>query len=618
VPVSQRAWYHLDQHDAESKRFLAYLIEALSRVMPSVRNSGLKNSTTSMPPMELTEELGYLIEQSKGPVCWLVLDNWEVVNESKENSEIILRLALAGGQHLQMIVASRVKPAFSTRKLQESGEAVIIGKDELAFSFSEFIDALKSRTLLQLEEAQIEHLWQKTAGWCVTIGLLLESFKNQSLLTEREIFAAGKSLRSLNEYVEEELLKGMPSDLVSFLASCSVLDVISAESAMVVAGSDSANIAKSLRLLRESTIPHVVLDQPGTFRLHPLIRQALNQVLRKTSDRNELAGVYQSAAQYYRKQGAALEAAQLLMDLPDHDAALRAIDEDWHAIVAANGLGRVRVWLEQSPSKLQRTPLYAKLRIQLLSIAGENREIVEYLSDKLSVEQYEGDFATLGNLWIHYHWALLHLSPATDYTSTKRDWQALKRRCGNLGKSIEAGVHVVLSLAAHQELREDRAIEHSQLCLSMLNETQFDYRMTVKNNIALFTHCLGKSTEALAQLQAILTECEGKGAFTIVPMVLVNMSEVHLSCGQYRRAVEFAERALQILSSHQGSDISTTRMIELWNTMSGSELRLLYGLTTSASLMLRGANFALQRRHLLETELSNDSCGWAKKQCKLR
>ncbi|MCX6832431.1 MAG: hypothetical protein NT028_09940, partial [candidate division Zixibacteria bacterium] len=67
VPVSQRAWYHLDQHDAESKRFLTYLIEALLRVMPSVRNSGLKNTATSMPVMELTEELCYLIEQSKGP-----------------------------------------------------------------------------------------------------------------------------------------------------------------------------------------------------------------------------------------------------------------------------------------------------------------------------------------------------------------------------------------------------------------------------------------------------------------------------------------------------------------------------------------------------------------------
>lgn len=550
IPVSQSAWYHLDQHDAEAKRFLSYLTESLSRVMPSVRNSGLKNTVISLPVTELTDELCYLIEQYKGPVCWLALDNWEVVNESKEHADILLRLAQAGEQHLRMIVASRVKPSFSTRRLQERGQAVIIGKEELAFSFSEFIDALKSRTPLNLEEAQIEHLWKTTAGWCVTIGLLLESFKNQSLLTEKEILAAGKSLRLLNEYVEEELLQGKSSDFVSFLARCSVLDVISLESAITVTHDGRDNIAKSLRLLQESTIPHVVLDQPSTFRFHPLIRQALNQVLRKTSDRDELAAIYQSAAQYYRAKGAALEAAQLLMDLPDHDAALRAIDEDWHALVAANGLGRVRVWLEQFPSSLQKSPLYAKLRIQLLSIAGENRKIVEYLSDKLSPEQYESDFATLGNLWIHYHWALLHLSSATDYACTKRDWQALKRRCGNLGRSIEAGVHVVLSLAAHQELREDKAIEHSQICLSMLNETQFDYRMTVKSNIALFTHCSGKSAEALAQLQAILIECEGRGAFAIVPMVLVNIAEVRLSFGQYRLALELAERALRTLNSH--------------------------------------------------------------------
>ena len=544
------AWFHLDPHDIEPARFLTYLTEALSGVMPEVKNSGLQDKASSIPAPELIEELCYLIEQSKRPICWLVLDNWETVNNSREHGDIVLRLAAAGQPKLRIILASRVKPLFSTRRLQESGRAIIIGKDELSFTFSEFVDAIRSRIPFDLDEGQVERLWQRTAGWCVGIGLLLESLKNQSSVTDHEIFAAGRSLRSFNEYVEEELLKGMSSELVSFLARCSVLDVISPESAAAAMNESSDNITMNLRLFRESAIPHVVLGEPETFRLHPLVRQAFNRILRNRLNRDGLTAIYQSAAQYFRKQGATLEAAQLLIDLPDYEMALRAIDEDWHAIVAANGLGRVRSWLEQFPADLQKTPLYVKIRTQLLSIAGENREIVEYLSDKLNPEQYDGDFVTLGNLWIHYHWALLHLSPATDYSSTRRDWQALERRSGNPAKSIEAGVHVVLSLAAHQELREDKAIEHSQICLSMLNEMQFDYRMTVKSNIALFTHFQGKSKEALSQFQEILVECERKGAFTIMPMVLVNISELHLSRGDYKKARESAERALQMLRLH--------------------------------------------------------------------
>ncbi|MCX6830347.1 MAG: hypothetical protein NT002_13865, partial [candidate division Zixibacteria bacterium] len=544
------AWFHLDPHDIEPARFLTYLTEALSGVMPEVKNSGLQDKASSIPAPELIEELCYLIEQSKRPICWLVLDNWETVNDSREHGDIVLRLTAAGQPKLRIILASRVKPLFSTRRLQESGRAIIIGKDELSFTFSEFVDAIRSRIPFDLDEGQVERLWQRTAGWCVGIGLLLESLKNQSSVTDHEIFAAGRSLRSFNEYVEEELLKGMSSELVSFLARCSVLDVISPESAAAAMNESSDNITMNLRLFRESAIPHVVLGEPETFRLHPLVRQAFNRILRNRLNRDGLTAIYQSAAQYFRKQGAALEAAQLLIDLPDYEMALRAIDEDWHAIVAANGLGRVRSWLEQFPADLQKTPLYVKIRTQLLSIAGENRKIVEYLSDKLNPEQYDGDFVTLGNLWIHYHWALLHLSPATDYSSTRRDWQALERRSGNPAKSIEAGVHVVLLLAAHQELREDKAIEHSQICLSMLNEMQFDYRMTVKSNIALFTHFQGKSREALSQFQDILVECERKGAFTIMPIVLVNISELNLSRGEYKNARESAERALQMQRLH--------------------------------------------------------------------
>ena len=562
LPRNGRAWYHLDRQDTEPSRFLSYLIEAVSQSIPALRESGFQERLIPgrAPDIDIVDDLCFFLQEYRGPDLRLVLDNWEAVNDHEQQTDIILRLASAGRRNLRLIVASRVKPAFSTRKLQESGQAVIIDKDELAFNFSEFIDALKSRTPLRLEEAQIEHLWQKTAGWCVSIGLLLESFRGRSLLTDGEISAAGKSLRSINEYVEEELLKGMSSDLGSFLARCSVLDVISPESAATVIPDDGDAIAMNLRLLRESTLPHVVLDQPETFRLHPLVRQAFNQILRKASDRAGLFATYQAAARYFRQQGAALEAVQLLMDLPDHDAALQAIEEDWHAVVAANGLSRVRAWLERFPANLQSTPLYVKIRTQLLSIAGENRELVEYLSDKLNADRYEGNLAALGNLWIHYHWELLHISPATDYTSTKRKWQVLKRRCGNLGISIEAGVHVVLSLAAHQELRDDRAIEHSRTCLSMLNETQFDYRMTVKSNIALFTHFSGKSEEALGQFHEIVNECEGKGAFTIVPMVLVNISEVHLSCGRYRLALESAERALQVLGSHG----KTNRGVEMY------------------------------------------------------
>jgi ATP/maltotriose-dependent transcriptional regulator MalT len=196
----------------------------------------------------------------------------------------------------------------------------------LSFSYSEFIDALKSRISFDLDNKQVEHLWQQTAGWCVSIGLLLESLKNRASPNEGTMLTAGKDLQTFSEYAEEELLKGLAPDFMHFLAKCSLLDVISPESSMIVTGGGGDANLKHLRSLRESAIPHAVLDQPDTYRLHPLIRQVFDRILRNTLSHEELTSTYQAAAEYYRKQGAVLEAIQPLINLPDYETALHIID----------------------------------------------------------------------------------------------------------------------------------------------------------------------------------------------------------------------------------------------------------------------------------------------------
>ena len=92
----------------------------------------------------------------------------------------------------------------------------------------------------------------------------LDSLKSQPLIDD-EMFEAGRSLSSFNEYFEEELMKGLSPELASFLAKCSLLDVISPDSAAAIMSSDGGRISSNLQLLRESAIPHNALDRPETF-----------------------------------------------------------------------------------------------------------------------------------------------------------------------------------------------------------------------------------------------------------------------------------------------------------------------------------------------------------------
>jgi DNA-binding SARP family transcriptional activator len=384
----------------------------------------------------------------------------------------------------------------------------------------------------------------------VAVGLLADALAADRQARPAELAATISSARAMADYIREELLQDLSTDLSGFLARCSLLEEISAETAAAVIA-DPQRIERNLRALRDSAIPHVSLEGQKSYRLHPLVREAFRRLLRDESSREELQTLYRSAAGYLRQQGAVIEAVELLLQLPDHGAALTVIDEDWHKIVEANALSTAQEWLDRCPRDLSDTPCFIKIQTQAYSVLGQNRHLVEYLAERLDPNLYRDDYTILGDLWIHYHWARLHLSAETDYQTVLKDWKSLKRRCGPFRKSIEAGVHLTLSLAAYQDLRLDKATEHAEACLSLIDEDQFSYVNTVRNNLAMYRHLRGETAAALQGFETILAACRNRGAYTVVPMLLINIAEIHASQARYRLALEAIHGAQDVMDRHR-------------------------------------------------------------------
>ena len=551
VPVSGRSWLHLDSRDTDPGRFTCYLVCAVARVIKGAPAESLLQFAETATPEAAVDELCYWLERVSGSPAWLVLDNWEVVNKEKPHRDIISRLVACSRGRLNTIVTSRALPAIGVRRKEEMGEAVVLGKDQLAFTVAEFSQAIRARSQTESDERLIEEAWKLTHGWCVTAGFIDQSAQRRPRAQGRNVLEMLASSKSLTEYVREELIHDVSLPLAEFLARCSVLDVISPESSSAVTAKMlAADHRKHLAELRESTIPYVTLKTRDSYRLHPLIRQAFNQVLRDNFSSEQLRQVYSSAAEFYRGQDAVIEAIELLLDLPDYRAALKTMNEDWRGVVAANGLGRVESWLARFPRDFHDTPGYIKIQAQLYSALGQNRHLVAYLRDRLDPEQYAGEYDTLANLWIHYNWAALHLSADTGYAAVRKSWRTLTQRCGTFGTPIQAGVQLILSLAAYQELRPDTAVKHAETCLAALDDSQFDYRMTVRSNIAVYRHLQGASSQAMDDFDTILAECRRREAFAIVPMVLVNAAEVHVSQARYSEALESIVEARRIMERH--------------------------------------------------------------------
>ncbi len=144
-----KSWFHIDRQDIDPKRFLAYLIEALSISISisTLKESNLTNKllNENASTIEITDDLCFLLQEYNGRECWLVLDNWELVNAQPEICQFITQLISYGGSKLKIIINSRVKPSLHIRKLQISKEAVIINQKELAFNLTEFDNVIKVR-----------------------------------------------------------------------------------------------------------------------------------------------------------------------------------------------------------------------------------------------------------------------------------------------------------------------------------------------------------------------------------------------------------------------------------------------------------------------------------------
>jgi ATP/maltotriose-dependent transcriptional regulator MalT/DNA-binding SARP family transcriptional activator len=551
VTTDRRAWLDLDGRDDDPRRFGAYFLEALARPVPELRRTGIQKSTQSgeLSLAQMAEEFCFLLQESRRPPCWMVLDNWEQVNASPEIGRFIISVAAAAKGKIKLIIASRVAPSFGMRRLQERGVAVVADRKDLAFTFFEFRDAAIRRLGARVAEEDLEEIWRLTEGWCVHLGLVLESLGRpgaRGILSRKP--AAGE-MESLLGYVEEELLPHVPAELVDFLMRCSPLEVMSPPACAALVGGDG-QVACHLKSLTESSIPSFPLPESGGVRLHPLIREAVGRLLRQRLPQDEVRALYHRAAEHRIDQGLLLEGIRLLLDIPDHGAALEAIHRNWFRIVETGGQGRVHEWLYAFPEELRNSPKFVVVMTNALSLEGDNARLLDYLSDKITPASFPGDDQALANSWMHYYWAWLHESEEPHYEAISRSWMEIIESRGPFPPIVLAGIENIQGYAALLQLDFERAAEHYHRSLDHQNGASFDYAITTRNNIALCLYMQGDATGALAEFRRCAAECAERSAFSMLPMVMINIAEVCHATGDLDAALESIDRCLEIMRAH--------------------------------------------------------------------
>jgi LuxR family maltose regulon positive regulatory protein len=196
----------------------------------------------------------------------LVIDDYHNAIGSPESEELIATLVAHSG--IRLVLTSRLRPSWLTHRMAVYGEAIVVGRDELAFTDDESRLVLTNQTL-PADAALVS----QSEGWPAVIGLAAIRGELQADLSSTLLPT------DLYEYFAEDIFSDTTHQLRRSLF------------AMALGGTTTHDIAK--RLLGSEFEAHVLeatergfvtkVGTAGDLQIHPLLRAFLLTKLRDLS-----------------------------------------------------------------------------------------------------------------------------------------------------------------------------------------------------------------------------------------------------------------------------------------------------------------------------------------------
>jgi LuxR family maltose regulon positive regulatory protein len=353
------AWLGIEEADAA--QFLTMLAGSLSRA--GVGTASLEamaaQGFADVPLQRGVRALSSAIGSSDVPLTVFVDDIHRL--DKSATHDVLARLVAESPPSTRFLLSGRESTGLPRAALRARGELCELGVDELRFAQDEAHALLPG-----LGAAQLGQLLTKTEGWPVALQLArlwLDSRPERSTLLDT---FSGRTVE-VAEYLAEQVLGDLSSDLMAILSDISILDALNPD--LVAAVTDSQQTWA--RLLTDRRLEHflVPLDEERYwFRLHHLLLDYLRARRRDSGiDGREL---HARATVWFERNGRVREAVRHAVSAEDilRAAALIERTGGWE-LVLFGGTSLMRTLLGSLPwdrmgdfprVRLYRAYLYAK------------------------------------------------------------------------------------------------------------------------------------------------------------------------------------------------------------------------------------------------------------------
>jgi LuxR family maltose regulon positive regulatory protein len=323
------AWVTLDPADNDPIRLWTYVATAADRIRDGLGRLALRRLGVPGTSVEAAvDELANGLLAYREPVV-LVLDDLQAVvsPESLASLEYAVERLPA---NVSVLAITRADPAIRLGLLRGRGSLAELRSADLAFTPDEARELLVEREGIQLDDAEVSALVERTEGW--PAGLYLAALWLRSLddpsAGVREFTGHH---RHVADYLSSEVLDALDDDVHAFLLRSAVLGRFTAELCDAVLERDDS--AEKLEALERSNLFLVALDGQGRwFRYHSLFAELLALEL-EASEPGAAVELHRRAGAWLRERGLTVEAAEHAAAAGDYDVIADLLVESHVALI---------------------------------------------------------------------------------------------------------------------------------------------------------------------------------------------------------------------------------------------------------------------------------------------
>ncbi|MEA3396097.1 MAG: tetratricopeptide repeat protein, partial [Chloroflexota bacterium] len=395
-------WYTLDPSDNDPLVFFDYLLTGIATQLPgfgAATRALLNNSHTATQVEQVTPTLLNELTATRHSLA-IVLDDYHVIIAPSIHTALDLLLAHLP-PHVHLVIITRADPPLVLARLRARGQLSEIHADDLRFTPAETTQLLRDVAGLELSDAGIAMLANKTEGWVTGLQLAATSLHQRTHDRWTDFIRAfDGTTRPIFDYLADEVCSRQPPDVQSFLTHSAILRDMPADLCDYVL--EIENSQAMLASLERANLFTSPLDATRTaYCYHALFREFLQRRLLEMEGRAAMQRLHRRAAVWLLERGDDEHAIEHLLAARDYEAAADLVRPLRKRLFNTSRYHLLEGWLKQFPPSIaEHHPWLLLTRSQLATLRGEHTQGEQFCLQAEPLLQAQGDRA---GLYTVYH-----------------------------------------------------------------------------------------------------------------------------------------------------------------------------------------------------------------------